>query len=300
MKYVLIFTIALVSVIAMFVTVFLIYFQGPNSSASHLQYFGQIGDFFGGMLNPILAFASFMALLYTIRIQSKQLDLSIDELKATRKELASSRKAQQEMVVAQYDQVIFNLFMSSADKMADYNSKLNDFFGVRLGNKDGKTFWSCNTHIELITHLTALNKNYEFNRSLKELQEWSKSQWPWIESMFGHKTTDERFNDLHAGVTKYTEAIIDQLYHQSVLLSKSKYASELFTERYELLRLGVIQTVRDLIFLDMFVLNPMNNSNVIDTYRMNIVRDALMEADNTLSRIGGKIIHVFDDVYFND
>lgn len=57
---------------------------------------GQMGDYFGGMLNPIFAFASFMALLYTINIQSKQLEVSTKELEATRKELTASREAQQE------------------------------------------------------------------------------------------------------------------------------------------------------------------------------------------------------------
>lgn len=80
----------------MFVSVFLIYFQGANSKASQLQYFGQVGDFFGGMLNPILAFASFMALLYTIQIQSKQLNVSTKELEATRIELKASVKAQKD------------------------------------------------------------------------------------------------------------------------------------------------------------------------------------------------------------
>lgn len=62
--------------------------------------YGQMGDFFGGMLNPVLAFASFMALLFTIRIQSKQLDVSTRELEATRKELTASREAQEKSSAA--------------------------------------------------------------------------------------------------------------------------------------------------------------------------------------------------------
>lgn len=54
-------------------------------------HWGQMGDFFGGMLNPILAFASFIALLFTIKLQS-------DEMKDTRKELQKSRIAQQNLV----------------------------------------------------------------------------------------------------------------------------------------------------------------------------------------------------------
>jgi hypothetical protein len=75
----------------MFVITFLIYFMGPNSSADHLEHFGQVGDFFGGMLNPALAFASLIALLYTIRIQS-------EELRLTREEFSKSVKAQEQLV----------------------------------------------------------------------------------------------------------------------------------------------------------------------------------------------------------
>lgn len=53
------------------------------------QSFAFFGDFIGGTLNPILAFLAFLALLYTIKIQS-------DELSATREELKESRIAQQE------------------------------------------------------------------------------------------------------------------------------------------------------------------------------------------------------------
>lgn len=49
---------------------------------------GQVGDFFGGMLNPVFAFASFIALLYTIKLQS-------NEMEQTRIELKQSRIAQE-------------------------------------------------------------------------------------------------------------------------------------------------------------------------------------------------------------
>jgi hypothetical protein len=78
----------------MFVVSFLLYFTGPNADSQHLQYFGQVGDFFGGMLNPVLAFASFIALLYTIRIQS-------EELRLTREEFAKSVEAQKDIAKSQ-------------------------------------------------------------------------------------------------------------------------------------------------------------------------------------------------------
>ncbi len=50
---------------------------------------GSLGDFFGGILNPIFSFLGFLALLTTIILQAS-------ELKATRKELKKSAKAQKE------------------------------------------------------------------------------------------------------------------------------------------------------------------------------------------------------------
>lgn len=74
--------------IALIVCAYLMKFGGRPFSDEPEQW-GQMGDFFGGMLNPVLAFASFMALLYTIRLQS-------EELRLTREELAASRIAQED------------------------------------------------------------------------------------------------------------------------------------------------------------------------------------------------------------
>lgn len=52
------------------------------------EIWAQFGDYMGGTLNPILAFLSFMALLYTIKIQT-------DELELTRNELEKSTIAQE-------------------------------------------------------------------------------------------------------------------------------------------------------------------------------------------------------------
>ncbi len=61
------------------ITYLLKFYSHPISSTA--AEWGQMGDFFGGMLNPILAFASFIALLYTVRIQSEELHLTREELK---------------------------------------------------------------------------------------------------------------------------------------------------------------------------------------------------------------------------
>lgn len=51
---------------------------------------GQFGDYFGGALNPVFGFASFLALLVTIIYQAKELKLSRTELELSRVELSNS------------------------------------------------------------------------------------------------------------------------------------------------------------------------------------------------------------------
>ncbi len=84
----------------------------------HPAAYGQMGDFFGGLLNPVLAFASFMALLYTIQIQSKQLEISANELKETKEEIAASRKAQEDLSNTQLTQLFENNFFSQMNYIA--------------------------------------------------------------------------------------------------------------------------------------------------------------------------------------
>lgn len=54
---------------------------------------GQWGDFFGGSLNPLLTFLTFLGLLYTILLQRRELSLSREELSLTREELKRSSDA---------------------------------------------------------------------------------------------------------------------------------------------------------------------------------------------------------------
>lgn len=57
---------------------------------------GMFGDYVGGTLNPILAFLSFLALLFTILLQSKELKISNETLRETKIELEQSRKIAEE------------------------------------------------------------------------------------------------------------------------------------------------------------------------------------------------------------
>ena len=57
---------------------------------------GALGDFFGGMLNPIFAFLSLVMLVFTLRLNLKELSLSRRELALTRIEMTKSSEALEE------------------------------------------------------------------------------------------------------------------------------------------------------------------------------------------------------------
>lgn len=119
---------------------------------------GTMGDFVGGMLNPILAFLSFMAILWTIKLQSdtiklqtKELEATNEELRLTREELSQSRQAQQDsantLSQQRFEMTFFSLldilvghakeFRSKFSKGShtnsftyDYNHRIEDAFFV--------------------------------------------------------------------------------------------------------------------------------------------------------------------------
>ena len=85
--------------------VFVSYFMHFNNGFSPKQEeWGLFGDFIGGILNPILSFMALISLLLTVVLQSKQLELSRQELSATRIELERSATAQEQTQKAQIKQ----------------------------------------------------------------------------------------------------------------------------------------------------------------------------------------------------
>lgn len=66
------------------------YDSGLSGSPEH---WGQLGDYFGGVLNPILGFTTIFILIATMGIQSEQLKASKEELFLTREELKRAAEA---------------------------------------------------------------------------------------------------------------------------------------------------------------------------------------------------------------
>lgn len=75
-----------------------LYFSKFNGPLGTQEAFAQFGDFIGGTLNPILGFATVGLLIWSIRLQMKELRLTREELSATRDEAELSRKALENQV----------------------------------------------------------------------------------------------------------------------------------------------------------------------------------------------------------
>jgi hypothetical protein len=90
---------------------------------------GPTGDFFGGLMNPLIAAAALLALLKTIRIQQT-------ELRMTRKELARSSEAldgQRKL----YEQQLFNQVFAEA--LSDLDAALAAFAKINRQHESIKT-----------------------------------------------------------------------------------------------------------------------------------------------------------------
>lgn len=68
-----------------------IYKFGSFSLSDDREVWGQFGDYIGGTANPLFGFLTFIALIITISIQNKQLQVSTKELELSRKELEMTR-----------------------------------------------------------------------------------------------------------------------------------------------------------------------------------------------------------------
>lgn len=82
-----------------------LFFFGAEGFSTSQEHWGQFGDFLGGTVNPLMSFLALIAIVLTIILQSKQIELSKGELAlsrqeliATREELSQSRAAAQEQV----------------------------------------------------------------------------------------------------------------------------------------------------------------------------------------------------------
>lgn len=113
---------------------------GGNGLSGNTGDWANFGSYFGGTLSPILAFFSFCVLCYTVSQNSKILELNIQELKNSTKQLQLSAKAQLEMEKTQKIHQFEGLFTFMLGELKKYNDiikneKFNIFNYININNK---------------------------------------------------------------------------------------------------------------------------------------------------------------------
>jgi len=141
--------------------VFWSYFSHFNGPIIYKQdAWGQFGDYIGGTLNPILSFLSLIALLWTIGIQSKDLELTRDELKRS----ATAQEDTKEILNIQSKTLKRQQFESTFFSLLDqHNKALESLTAVSPGNSYNKIqiILKRVLNIEGTTNLESAKKNLE-------------------------------------------------------------------------------------------------------------------------------------------
>lgn len=223
--------------------------------------FGVWGDFFGGVLNPFLTFLTFMGLLLTIVLQSK-------ELKETRKEVQRSSDAlelQNQVTRKQsFEQTLFQMLSLHNEIVGSidlYNSKKN------ITTKGRDCFTVFLTRF-IDTYLSTKGDDNEF--MLEEIRSSWNSFWEYhameLAHYYRYLYNIIRFID-ESEVEKvnYIRIVRSQLSDQELLLlfynCLSEHGSENFkplVERYSLLDNMPIEQLPDSEHIDLYDLNAFN------------------------------------------
>lgn len=127
--------IGLIAIMVLFILLVYYFKFGNRELSESPEQWGQFGDYIGGVLNPIFGFATFIALLYTvklqldtIKLQRDSIKLQTEELKATREELTRSAKAQEnsERALAEQSKIFqIQQFEATFFSMLDLLNKLS-------------------------------------------------------------------------------------------------------------------------------------------------------------------------------
>jgi len=99
------------------------YFWNFHGAWGNQGDFGAFGDFFGGILNPILGFATVTLLIWSLNLQLNELSLSRKELSLSRKELALTR---QELAETKEETALSRRAMEAQVEHLQKEAKLNE------------------------------------------------------------------------------------------------------------------------------------------------------------------------------
>jgi uncharacterized membrane protein len=102
------------------------YFGRFRGELGTQEVYAQFGDYFGGVLNPLLGFATVALLVYSIRLQAKELRNTTEELRLTRDEMGIATQEAAKSAEAASSQITL---MHSREKIKDATKALEIYEG---------------------------------------------------------------------------------------------------------------------------------------------------------------------------
>lgn len=201
--------------------------------ASMAAYLGTRGDYYGGILNPIFAFFSFIALIYTVHLQIKELGLSREEF---RKSVSTQEKSEKALSQQAFENTFFNMLSLhneitknielDADDLVDliFNKEHHkDEFKGRILNLSRDHTMVKSHKLNAKTNRQAISFIAKIISFKNDAYDTPKKRYKKIQDnrndILGHyfrnlfqimKFVDE-YNDVELGKTKYTKLLRAQL-----------------------------------------------------------------------------------------
>lgn len=162
-------SVSILSVLGIGLAVYFHFFKGidiPYVEIQHIEtaaYWGQIGDFVGGLLNPLLSFAALMAVLYSLRAQNKELALARLESKENQR-----IQAQQSAIFERQN------FESVFFRLLDIHSRLaNELVMVYSVSSFGKFEEKQAVGGEAFKYI--VSNHFPFGRNISSVEAYKKS-----------------------------------------------------------------------------------------------------------------------------
>lgn len=157
----------LIGALSLVTIVFITYLANFNGElSSNNSDWGTFGDFFGGTLNPLLSFLGLIALLLTIALQSKELELTRKELGRTALAQEKTEAALSEQSNTQIRQQFEGTFFALLEQHNKALEKISSPSGTR--NSGLSDLRVIRNHVILGDHqtLSEAKKNLEFYNNL--------------------------------------------------------------------------------------------------------------------------------------
>lgn len=116
------------SLIIAAVLLFLYFYKFHGSLSSKSEVFGQFGDYIGGILNPLFSLVALLALFYTIRLQSIEMQRSTAQLKQSALELTTQNAL---MARQGFETSFFNMLRSFSDVVSNARAQNDNLVGQK-------------------------------------------------------------------------------------------------------------------------------------------------------------------------